>query len=146
MTDNLRYYVALNGGMKVMEGRSGSFEEIGEFFHGRTLEHLIGCRNKPEVVFAAVAFDGGFRTRDGGKSWEKIMEGDVRTFTVDPHDERVVYMKLAGMSLVLEVDRVIAAETGIAKALLLAVEVRIHPFPTEIGEGVGVDEAADLFY
>jgi len=75
MTDNLRYYVALNGGMKVMEGRSGSFEEIGEFFHGRTLEHLIGCRNKPEVVFAAVAFDGGFRTRDGGKSWEKIMEG-----------------------------------------------------------------------
>ena len=55
-------------------------------------------------------------------------------------------MKLAGMSLVLEVDRVIAAETGIAKALLLAVEVRIHPFPTELGEGIGVDEAADLFY
>src|SRR5438552_15257313 len=92
MTDNLRYYVALNGGMKVMEGRSGSFEEIGEFFHRRTLEHLISCRNKPEVVFATVAFDGGFRTQDGSKSWEKIMKEDVRTFTMDPHDERVVYM------------------------------------------------------
>jgi len=99
MTDNLRYYLALNGGLKVMEGRSGSFEEIGESFHGRTLEHLIGCRNKPEVVFAAVAFDGGYRTRDGGKSWEKIMEGDVRTFTVDPHDERVVHMGIGPIRL-----------------------------------------------
>src|SRR5207237_8184589 len=88
MTDNLRYYVALNGGLKVMEGGSGSFEEIGEFFHGRTLEHLIGCRNKPQVVFAAVAFDGVYRTRDRGKCWEHIMEGDVRTFPVDPHEQR----------------------------------------------------------
>src|SRR5437667_11930213 len=90
MTDNLRYYLALNGGLKVMEGRSGSFEEIGESFHGRTLEHLIGCRNKLEVVFAAVAFDGGYRTRDGGKSWEKIMEGGMRTCTLAPQDERGV--------------------------------------------------------
>src|SRR5205823_12836177 len=99
MIDNLRYYVALNGGLKVMEGGSGSFEEIGEFFHGRTLEHLIGFRNKPEVGFAVVAFDGGFRTRDGGKSWEKIMEGDVRTFAVDPHDERVGYMGIGPIRL-----------------------------------------------
>jgi hypothetical protein len=42
-------------------------------------------------VFAAVAFDGGYRTADGGQHWKKILEGDVRTFTVDPHDERVVY-------------------------------------------------------
>src|SRR5713226_1518304 len=90
MADALRYYIAHNGGLKVMDNRSGSMNAIGEFFVGKTLEHLIGCFKKPEIVFAAVAFDGGYRTQDGGKTWEKIMDGDVRTFTVDPHDERVV--------------------------------------------------------
>jgi hypothetical protein len=75
-----------------MQPQGGSMNTIGEFFEGKTLEHLIGCRQKPEVVFAAVAFDGG-------KSWEKIMEGDVRTFTVDPHDERVVYVGLGPIRL-----------------------------------------------
>ncbi len=92
MADALRYYIAHNGGLKIMQPQGGSMNTFGEFFGGKTLEHLIGCHNKPEVVFAAVAFDGGYRTRDAGKTWEKIMEGDVRTFTVDPHDERVVYM------------------------------------------------------
>jgi hypothetical protein len=99
MAESLRYYIAHNGGLKVMEGRSGSMNTTGEFFEGRTVEHLIGCRNKPQVVFAAVAFDGGYRTQDGGRTWQKIMEGDVRTFTVDPHDERVVYMGIGPIRL-----------------------------------------------
>ncbi len=97
--DSLRYYIAHNGGLKIMENRAGSMATIGEFFEGKTLEHLIGCRKKPEIVFAAVAFDGGYRTLDGGKNWEKIMEGDVRTFTVDPRDERVVYMGIGPIRL-----------------------------------------------
>jgi len=90
--ETLRYYIAHNGGLKVMEHRAGSMSAVGEFFAGKTLEHLTGCKNDPEIVFAAVAFDGGYRTEDAGKSWTKIMDGDVRTFTVDPHDERIVYM------------------------------------------------------
>jgi hypothetical protein len=97
--ESLRYYIAHNGGLKVMENRSGSMSTVGEFFEGKTLEHLIGCRRKPEIVFAAVAFDGGYRTLNGGKTWEKIMEGDVRTFTVDPRDERVVYMGIGPIRL-----------------------------------------------
>jgi photosystem II stability/assembly factor-like uncharacterized protein len=92
MAEALRYYMGLNGGLKVMRGRAGSIDAVGDSFEGKTLEHLTGCAGRPEVVFAAVAFDGGYRTRDGGKTWEKIMEGDVRAFTVDPHDEKVVYM------------------------------------------------------
>ncbi|MGH7872302.1 MAG: WD40/YVTN/BNR-like repeat-containing protein [Candidatus Binatia bacterium] len=95
----LRYYIAHNGGLHVMENRGGSMSTVGEFFQGKTLEHLIGCTEKPEVVFAAVAFDGGYRTEDAGKSWTKIMEGDVRTFTVDPHDESVVYMGIGPIRL-----------------------------------------------
>jgi photosystem II stability/assembly factor-like uncharacterized protein len=90
--ESLRYYIAHNGGLKVMENRGNSLAAVGEFFEGKTLEHLIGSKKKPEIVFAAVAFDGGYRSEDAGKTWTKIMEGDVRTFTVDPHDDRVVYM------------------------------------------------------
>src|ERR1044071_5474594 len=96
---SLRYYIAHNGGLKVMEHRSGSMSAAGEFFAGKTLEHLTGCKNNPEIVFAAVAFDGGYRTEDAGKSWTKIMDGDVRTFTIDPHDERVVYMGIGPIRL-----------------------------------------------
>ena len=91
MSEALKYYVAFNNGLKVMRARGTSMTEIGEFFPGKTLEHLMGCRHKPQVVFAAVAFDGGYRTEDGGKSWRKVLDGYVRTFTVDPHDERVIY-------------------------------------------------------
>lgn len=90
--ESLRYYIAHNGGLKVMESRGDSLAAVGEFFEGKTLEHLIGGKKNPQIVFAAVAFDGGYRSEDAGKTWTKIMEGDVRTFTVDPHDERVVYM------------------------------------------------------
>lgn len=99
MDERLRYYLALNGGLKVMQGRSGSMNTLGEFFAGRTLEHLTGGRQRPEVVFAAVAFDGGYRTQDSGRTWEKILDGDVRTFKIDPDDERVVYAGIGPIRL-----------------------------------------------
>jgi photosystem II stability/assembly factor-like uncharacterized protein len=99
MSEELRYYIAFNGGLRVVQSRSGSMNTLGEFFPGRTLEHLTGCRKRPEVVFAAVAFDGGYRTQDGGGSWEKILDGDVRTFTIDPHDENVVYVGIGPIRL-----------------------------------------------
>lgn len=103
MNERLRYYIAHNGGLRVIDGGSGDC--IGEFFAGRTLEDLAGCRDRPETVFAAVAFDGGYRTQDGGKTWRKVLEGDVRTFTVDPHDERVVYAGAGPIRLFCSEDR-----------------------------------------
>jgi len=102
--ESLRYYIAHNGGLKVMENRSGSMHTIAEHFQGKTLEHLIGCKQKPEIVFAAVAFDGGYRSEDAGKSWTKIMSGDVRTFTVDPQDESVVYLGMGPIRLMRSED------------------------------------------
>ena len=90
--EKLRYYIAHNDGLRVLRGDGAGFQELGEFFAGRTVEHIEGRRDRPEVVFAAVAFDGGYRTDDGGRTWQKVMDGDVRTFAVDPHDENVVYM------------------------------------------------------
>src|SRR6476620_10690544 len=97
--DSLRYYIAHNGGLKVMEARGGDLSLVGEFFQGKTLEHIIGGRKRPELLFAAVAFDGANRTEVAGKTWKKIMDGDARTFTIDPHDERVVYMGIGPIRL-----------------------------------------------
>jgi hypothetical protein len=99
MADALRYYIAHNGGLRIMERHGSSMTTMGEFFQGRTLEHLTGSIKRPELVFAAVAFDGGYRSEDAGESWTKIMEGDVRTFTIDPHDERVVYLGMGPIRL-----------------------------------------------
>ena len=92
MSEELRFFIAFNDGLTVMEKRNGSMSTLGEFFSGRTVECLTGSRKRPEVVFAGVAFDGGYRTQDGGRNWQKIMNGDVRAFAIDPHDERVVYL------------------------------------------------------
>ncbi|MGH7767616.1 MAG: WD40/YVTN/BNR-like repeat-containing protein [Candidatus Binatia bacterium] len=99
MPEPLLYYLAFNGGLRMVESRSGSTKTRGEFFAGRTLEDLTGCRRRPEIVFAAVAFDGGYRTEDGGRTWKKILEGDVRTITVDARDERVVYAGIGPIRL-----------------------------------------------
>jgi len=86
--EQLRYYIAYNQGLQILDS---SLQPVDAFFAGRTLEHLTGSKTHPEIVFAAVAYDGGYRTRDAGKTWEKVLDADVRTFTIDPHDERVVY-------------------------------------------------------
>jgi len=102
--EKLRFYIAHNSGLQVMGASSAGLNTIGEFFAGRTLEHLEGSKQRPEVVFAAVAFDGGYRTVDGGRTWQKIMEGDVRTFAIDPHDQNIVYMGSGPVRLHRSVD------------------------------------------
>src|SRR3990172_11163742 len=55
-------------------------------------------------------------------------------------------VQLLGVAFVVEVDGVVAGEAGVAKALLLAVKVRVHPFLTQVCERVGLDETANLFH
>jgi len=92
MNEELRFFIAFNDGLTVMQKRKGSMATLGEFFSGRTVECLTGSQKRPGVVFAGVAFDGGYRTQDGGRTWEKVMNGDVRAFAIDPNDERVIYL------------------------------------------------------
>ena len=49
------------------------------------------------------------------------------------------------MAFVFKVDGIIAAEASIAKTATLAVEISVHPFSTEIGESIGLDETSDFF-
>ena len=43
--------------------------------------------------------DGLYRTVDGGQSWAKVFEGDIRSVTVDPNDDRVVYTGIEPVGL-----------------------------------------------
>ncbi len=104
MDEHLRYYIAFNGGLKVLQGRSSSVNSVGEYFAGRTVDSLTGCRERPQVVFAAVALDGGYRSQDGGQTWKKVLDGDLRTFAVDPHDDSVVYAGMGPVSLLRSED------------------------------------------
>ena len=49
MAESLRYYIAHNGGLKIIENRSGSLQPVAEHFPGVTLEHLIGCTQQSNV-------------------------------------------------------------------------------------------------
>ena len=43
------------------------------------------------MVYAGVTQDGLYRTRDQGRHWRRVLEGDIRWVTVDPVEDRVVY-------------------------------------------------------
>ncbi len=68
MSEQLQYYIAINGELKMMRGRFDSIATLAEFFEGKKLECLTGCRERPEIVFAAVAFDGSYRTQHSGQT------------------------------------------------------------------------------
>ena len=79
-------------------------EACAEHFPGQTVDGLAGSKTRPERVFAAVPFDGAYRTDDAGKSWKRVLEGDSRCFAVDPRDDRVVYAGLGPVQLMRSED------------------------------------------
>lgn len=60
--------------------------------------------------------------------------------------DRIEEVELAGVAFVVEVNRVVSAEAGVAKALGLAVKKAVHALPAEIAEAVRFDELADLLH
>jgi photosystem II stability/assembly factor-like uncharacterized protein len=91
MVDRLRVYIGYQTGLVVGQYKSESFHATGEFFSGGVVDSITGCRQNPEVVFAGVAFDGLYRTQNGGQDWKKVFAGDVRAVAVDSSDEHVIY-------------------------------------------------------
>src|SRR5215204_2222859 len=59
--------------------------------------------------------------------------------------ERVEQMELLDVAFVFEMNRIVAGETSVAEATLVAFEVSVHALIGKIGEGIGFDKAADLF-
>jgi Zn-dependent alcohol dehydrogenase len=89
MSEELRFFIAFNDGLTVMEKRNGSMSTLAEFFSGRTVECLTGSRQRPEVVFAGVASAGQeIKTRPfqlvTGRVWKGTAFGGARGRTDVP--------------------------------------------------------------
>jgi hypothetical protein len=83
---------ALKKGSSSGRQKNGSGEKISVCFENGTIDSIDGLRQRPNVVYLGVTQDGLYRTDDAGKKWQRVFEGNVRAVTVDPTDERVVYV------------------------------------------------------
>ncbi|MCY4441967.1 MAG: hypothetical protein OXE53_17380, partial [Deltaproteobacteria bacterium] len=97
MAEALRLYAGTQAGMVILRGvgdiwtsMRGS-REYTSFFPEQVVDSVWGCRQTPEVVYVGVTQDGLYRTRDQGRHWQRVLEGDIRWVTVDPAEDRVVY-------------------------------------------------------
>ena len=97
MAEAYRLYAGTQAGMILFRGvgdiwtSMGGSREFEPYFKDKVVDSVYGCRQSPETVFAGVTFDGLYRTKDAGRHWQRVLEGDIRWVTVDPTDERVIY-------------------------------------------------------
>jgi hypothetical protein len=91
MSETLRLFAGCQGGVVVYRSHNGTWQQVGHHLPDAIVDAFSGCTNRPERVFAGVAHDGVYRTDDGGTTWMKVFRGDVRSVTVDPAEDNVVY-------------------------------------------------------
>jgi hypothetical protein len=99
MAEGVRLYAGTQHGLFVWRARNGGWEATAREFPDHIVDVLAGDRRRPERVYAAVTFDGLYRTDDAGSHWTRLLPGDVRAVAVDPSDERVVYAGTAPVGL-----------------------------------------------
>jgi photosystem II stability/assembly factor-like uncharacterized protein len=90
-SDPLRLYAATHEGVFVLDARGDAVTVAAENFRGAIVDCVHPRHDHPEVVFAGVTHDGLYRSADGGTTWQKVIDGDLRSVTVDPSDDRVIY-------------------------------------------------------
>ena len=87
----LRLYAATHEGVVVLDAEDGRCSIANEAFAGAIVDCVHPRPGHPEIVFAGVTHDGLYRSEDAGKSWTKVIDGDLRAIAVDPSDDRVIY-------------------------------------------------------
>lgn len=90
MADGARVYAGTYDGLQVLNVRDGHCELVSEAFSGEVVQAVWGCREKTERVFVGVR-EGLHRTDDAGLHWRKVLDGDFRSVTIDPTDDKVIY-------------------------------------------------------
>jgi hypothetical protein len=91
MNDANVFFLGTQRGVRVYRGKDDRWEEQGRHLSG-VADCLAGSKRRPETVFCGTLNDGLYRTTDAGHNWMRIFEGDVRAVTIDPTDDRVVYV------------------------------------------------------
>jgi photosystem II stability/assembly factor-like uncharacterized protein len=87
------------GGLIAWRSGTNGWQEVGRHFEDGIIDSIFGCAITPERVFVGVTHDGLYRTIDGGESWSKVLAGDIRSVTVDPTDDKVIYSGVEPVAL-----------------------------------------------
>ena len=91
MSEGVRLYAGTQHGLITWRSTNNGWEEVARHFEDGIIDSIHGCKQSPECVFVGVTHDGLYRTVDGGRSWVKVLDGDIRSVTVDPTDDKIVY-------------------------------------------------------
>ncbi len=97
-----RLYVGTNVGVFVSTDDGGTWKEL-PLRQAQTkpdIRDLVGDPQDDKVLYAGVAGEGVYRSRDGGATWTQTNQGmdnvRVRAIAVDPADPRVLYVGTDG--------------------------------------------------
>jgi photosystem II stability/assembly factor-like uncharacterized protein len=90
MTDSVRLYAGTYDGIQVLNVRDGAAQPVSQAFSDEIVQAVNGSQRKPERVFVGLR-TGLYRTDDAGLHWKNVLDGDFRSVTVDPTDDRVIY-------------------------------------------------------
>ncbi len=91
MSEGVRLYAGTQHGLITWRATDNGWQEVARHFEDGIIDSIFGCKRSPERVLVGVTHDGLYRTSDAGKSWAKVLHGDIRSVTVDPTDDKVIY-------------------------------------------------------
>ena len=91
MGEEVRLYAGTQHGLIIWRSANGGWQEVARHFENGIIDSIHGCEQSPEKVFVGVTHDGLCRTSDGGKTWRKVLDGDIRSVSVDPTEDHVIY-------------------------------------------------------
>lgn len=90
MGDEVRIYAGTRNGLQVFSLRGEHAEPVCEAFNGKIIQTVTSCGTHPERLFVGLR-EGVHRSDDAGLHWQKVLSGDIRSLTVDPSDDGVIY-------------------------------------------------------
>jgi photosystem II stability/assembly factor-like uncharacterized protein len=99
MSEGVRLYAGTQEGLIVWRSTDAGWHEAARHFPEGIIDSIHGCARNPERVFVGVTHNGLYRTDDAGKSWRKVLDGDIRSVTVDTGDDQVVYAGVEPVAL-----------------------------------------------
>lgn len=99
MSEGVRLYAGTQHGLIIWRSVNAGWQEVARHFENGIIDSIHGCKQSPEKVFIGVTHDGLYRTCDGGKTWKKVLDGDIRSVSVDPTDDDVIYAGIEPVGL-----------------------------------------------
>lgn len=91
-SEKLRLYAATHEGLLALTVQGDRCDIEIATFGGAIVDCIKAQHATPSTLFAGIAHDGLYRSLDAGKTWQKKLDGDIRSVHIDPSDDRVIYV------------------------------------------------------